>query len=58
MKKENKVIKIRVEYEDGTIKEAEGQDADAIMKWWNSCELMAFVHGSEFKGNPLKEVKK
>ena len=51
-------IKIRVEYEDGSIKEASGEHAAEIMKWWESCETMAFIHGMKFTGTPLQEVKK
>lgn len=52
-----KVVKIRIEYDDGTIKESSGKDAETIMNWWNSCETMAFIHGHEFDGTPLQIVR-
>lgn len=53
-----KIKKIRIEYDDGSVKESRGDEAEVIMKWWNSCENLAYIHGSQFQGKPLQLVKK
>ena len=54
-----KVTKIRVEYSDGSAREAIGEDADKIMSHWCNCEVMASIHGmKQWAGPCLKEVEK
>lgn len=53
-----KVTKIRIEYEDGTAKQASGDAAEKIMAWWENGEIMNSIHGSHFTGKCLEEVKK
>ena len=55
-KDELKVVRITVEYSDGSIREATGKNAVAIMKHWKDCETMAYLHGQEYKG-PFLKVK-
>lgn len=59
-----KATKIKITYEDGSVMGTSGKDllgefkAEAIMKWWNSCEGLAFAHGWKFDAEPLKKAKK
>jgi hypothetical protein len=55
--KEQQVVRITVEYSDGTIREATGKKANIIMEHWVSCEMMSFNHGQKYKG-PFLEIKK
>jgi hypothetical protein len=55
--KELKAIRITVEYDNGSMREAVGKDAAAIMEHWNSCEVMSYIHGQEYKG-PVLKIKK
>lgn len=52
-----KATKITIEYEDGSIKEAVGEDAGKIMEHWVNCEVFWSIHGFEYKGPCLKEIK-
>ena len=53
-----KVIKIRVKYDDGSIREAVGDAAAKIMKHWCDCEFFASLHSwPPWTGPCLKEVK-
>ena len=49
-----KATRITVEYEDGSIQEAIGDDASKIMQHWISCEVICSVHGMEYNGPTLK----
>ena len=51
-----KVTKIRVEYDDGSAKEAIGDDANKIMEHWNAAEFMLYNHGQTYGGPCLEEV--
>ena len=53
-----KAIKIHIEYDDGSVREAEGADATAIMEHWNGLEQFAFIHNMTYSGPILKEVAK
>jgi len=57
-KKQPKVTKIRIEYDNGSIKEAVGEDANTIMDSWNSLQFMAQNHGQKYSGPFMKEVGK
>jgi len=48
---------VRIEQSDGTVYELRGEDAARVFKWWVSCETLAWVHGSEYDGPVLQEVK-
>jgi hypothetical protein len=49
--------KIRIEYEDGSVKEAIGEDAEKILQHWSNCEFFWANHGFEYSGPCLQEVK-
>ena len=51
-----KAVKIVVEFENGTIKTAEGDHAHHIWVWWNNCETIAIKAGLVFSGRPLVDV--
>ncbi len=53
-----KVIKIRVEYDDGSIDFADGETANKIWDWIASCEGLANSHGWNFPGPYLMTKKK
>jgi len=52
--KELKAVRITVEYDDGSIREAVGGDATAIMEHWVGCEMMSYIHGQKYKGPVLQ----
>ena len=56
-KKQPKVIKIRVEYSDGSVREAVDSAAAKIMDHWNGLEQFAFIHNRTYSGPVLEEVK-
>lgn len=49
--------KITIHYDDGTISYANGEDAASVMRWWESCEVMAYVHGANYTGPKMINVK-
>ena len=53
-----KVTKIRVDYSDGSAREAVGDDADKIMEHWNGLEQFAWIHNMTYSGPCLEEVQK
>ncbi len=53
-----KATLIRYEYDDGTVIEYAGDDAEAARKWTNSCEMLAYTHGWEYKGPKGVETKR
>ena len=53
-----KVKKIRLEYEDGSVREAKGEDADKIWKHIQGTEDFWFIHGFVYDGPCMKEIKK
>lgn len=48
-----KAIKIRIEFDDGSVSTAEGDHAAEVYDWWNSCETMNFIHGIQYQGRCL-----
>lgn len=42
--------KIMIEYEDGSQDLATGSNAKQIMEWYNSCQILAIVHGAVYRG--------
>lgn len=50
------VTRIEIRYSDGSFSYAEGADAETIMKWWNSCETMQYIHGCTYSGPRLTIV--
>lgn len=42
--------KIEIEYADGTIDRAEGEQAAAIWAWLESCQMFAVAHGAQYDG--------
>lgn len=57
MSDSKEIVRIEVEYADGTKQGATGDAAQQIMNWWCSCETLAFIHGTKYSGPVLKEVK-
>lgn len=49
-----KVVRIEVEYSNGEIREANGEDAAKIMDWWQASEAMQYIHGARYTGPVLK----
>jgi len=49
-------ISIEIKYSDGSSSFAKGADAEQIMKWWNSCEQMNWIHGASYKGPVLTHI--
>lgn len=49
-----KCVRIEMEYESGRVMAAEGDQAEFIARWWNSCEGLAFAHEMRFQGAPLQ----
>jgi hypothetical protein len=47
---------IRIEYDDGSVKEAVGEDAAKIMDHWIDCELFLANHGFAYSGPCLQET--
>jgi hypothetical protein len=56
MKKQTikKVVRITYEYEDGEVREAVGDEANAIANWWRSCEVFCHMHNMLSDGPTLK----
>lgn len=52
-----KCVYIELRFDDGTKRIAEGDHAQQVLDWWNACETMNFIHGAEYKGQTLIEVK-
>jgi hypothetical protein len=48
---------IRIEYEDGSVREAVGEFAAKIMDHWIDCELFCANHGFLYSGPCLSEVR-
>lgn len=53
MTPERTCTKLVMHWSDGTISLAEGEHAQKIMEWYNSCELMNCIHGAKFQGEPM-----
>src|SRR5579864_9526164 len=53
---EPKAIRIQVEYDDGHLERAEGEDAPKIWTALSSALAVAHVHGVPYVGPKLKEV--
>lgn len=49
--------KITIEYEDGSVKQAKGEDAKKIFEHWISLECFWANHGGTYAGPCLKLVK-
>jgi hypothetical protein len=47
---EKRAVYFRVEWDDGTIWEASGETAEAVMRWYGGCEAMNCIHGASYKG--------
>lgn len=54
---EKKVTRIEIEYEDGEIIRATGNEADEISKAWNAAMFMEHVHGRPYNGPVMKSVE-
>ena len=54
---QSKVVRITYEYEDGSVREAVGDDAEAINQHIIAAETMNFVHGMQYGGPCLREIK-
>jgi hypothetical protein len=47
-------IRIEIEYEDGRVVHALGDDAFQILQHWNASEIMDWAHGTRYDGPQLK----
>ena len=52
-----KVVRITYEYDDGSIREIVGKDAAEMNEGINGMFVMASIHGMDYKGPFLKEVR-
>ena len=53
----DRAVRIEIEYESGRVERAEGEDADTILKYWDSSVVMNSIHGFQYQGPLLKEVR-
>ncbi len=51
-----KAVRIEIEYEDGTIKRAIGDDADAICQWQIDAVMFQGNHGILYNGPVMQEI--
>jgi hypothetical protein len=51
-----RVVRIEIEWEDGMVRRAEGDDADAIHDHWTDLEVLNHMHGFRYRGPVLREV--
>ena len=57
MSEQPKVVRITYEFSDGSIRQAEGADADAIDKHVNGLFAMAQVRGRRYAGPTMREIR-
>lgn len=50
------VVYLEIRYSDGSRQVAEGSDAAAIMEWFNSCEVMNYIHGVKYSGPGFRRI--
>lgn len=53
-----KATKVRIEYDDGSVYMAKGDDAEKLMQWYSGCEQMAMLHGHQYFGDILLKIKR
>jgi hypothetical protein len=53
-----KVIRMELEWDDGEIQQAVGDDADAIWKDITDGYTFRYIHGMPYKGPMLKTIRK
>ena len=53
---EPRCIRIEMEYDNGDVYRATGEDAVTIRKWMESDELMQHIHGEPYTGPQMKLV--
>lgn len=53
---DNKTVRIEIAYSDGSRDVAEGDAADQIMRWFNSCQMMNHIHGAVYNGPQMTHV--
>ena len=53
-----KCIRIEMEYDNGDLYRAEGEDAEEIRKAIVAAQILEAVHGREWRGPQLKKVEK
>ena len=53
----DRAVRVEIEYEGGRVLRAEGEDADVILKHWQSGEVMNSIHGFQYQRPVLKEVR-
>lgn len=49
-------IKIEIEYDNGEVWRATGEDAVAILQSWQSAQVMEYIHGRPYSGPVMKKV--
>jgi len=55
---DEKCIRIEMEYENGKVFRAVGDEAEKINKWIGNATLLQYLHGAPYKGPVMKEVEK
>jgi len=58
MSGERKVVRIEIEYDDGTIERATGDDASEIWRNVEGAFLMRHIHGMPYNGPKMKIVER
>jgi hypothetical protein len=48
-----KVVRIEIEYEDGSVWYQEGDGAEQVMAWYRAAEAMYVMHGAVYGGEIL-----
>ena len=47
---------IRIEFEDGTVRWAEGKDAAVLWDWLTQCEYYSIINGAAYYGPKFTEI--
>jgi hypothetical protein len=51
-------IRIEMEFSDGELLRATGEDAEKIQNWINGATLMNHIHGIDYTGPKMEKVEK
>ena len=51
-----KITKMLYQYDDGSSEYLEGEDAVKAADWLNSCQTLAYIHGSVYTGPKMISV--
>jgi hypothetical protein len=56
-KPHGRVVRIEVEWEDGLVRRADGDDAQAIHEDWLDLSLLRQLHGGRYQGPIMRDVR-